>query len=233
MSELLFLVPTRGRPGNARELLEAWEATRTGDSRLRFLIDIDDPCWNEYIAIKLPNWASMRYGPRQPVAELVNVHAVKLAPRHFAIGFMGDDHRPRTKQWDEAMIGVLRQMGAGVIYGNDLFQGENLPTAVAITSNVVRALGWYSPPGLHHMYMDNSWKVLGEGLERIAYLPEIIIEHVHPVAGKTGMDEGYERVNAPEVYSHDKTVFKAWLEGSYMDDIARVNKALLAAQAKG
>lgn len=226
MSELLFLVPSRGRPGKAQELIKAWFETMSGDSELLLLVDDDDPCLDEYLAIGLPGWATIQIGPRRPVAQLVNEVALEEADKHIAIGFMGDDHRPRTPKWDEAILEVLLELRSGVVYGNDLFQGRNLPTAVVITSDIVRALGWFSPPGLKHMYMDNAWLALGEGLKRLVYMPEIVIEHMHPMVGKAGWDEGYHAVNNSEVYAHDKAVLAAWLKTSYTEDIARVKAAI-------
>ena len=125
----------------------------------------------------------------------------------FAIGFCGDDHRPRTVGWDQAYLDALREMGTGIVYGNDLLQGEALPTQVAMTSDIIRALGYMAPPDLVHMYADNWWRELGRRAGCLRYLPDVIVEHMHPVAGKADWDEGHKRVNAPEMYDRDATTF--------------------------
>lgn len=228
MSELLYLVPSRGRPENAKELIQAWSETKDADANtgLLFLLDGDDPRLEEYLAIDLPNWAAMEVGQRQPVAVLVNKAAVARAKGNFAIGFMGDDHRPRTPRWDAVILEALLEHGPSVIYTNDLFQKEKLPTSVVISSSIIRALGWYSPPGLIHMYMDNAWLALGDGLQRLLYLPTVIVEHLHPVAGKAEWDQGYRDVNNEAVYAHDRAVLAQWLQEGYMADLARVKAAI-------
>lgn len=226
MSELLYLVPSRGRPGNAQDLIKAWFQTMAADTKLLFLLDDDDPKLDEYLAIGLTDWVSMEVGQRQPVAQLVNEAAVAHAKDNFAIGFMGDDHRPRTSRWDAAILEVLLEIKSGVLYPNDLFQKEKLPTSVVITSDIVRALGWFSPPGLFHMYMDNAWLALGEGLQRLVYMPSVVVEHLHPMAGKADWDQGYKDVNNDNVYAHDRAVLERWLQGDYMADLARVKAAI-------
>jgi hypothetical protein len=60
---------------------------------------------------------------------------------------------------------------------------------------------------MRHLYLDNFWLRLGNDLDAIAYLDDVIVEHMHPVAGKAAMDEGYATVNAKEVYLADKIAY--------------------------
>jgi hypothetical protein len=129
----------------------------------------------------------------------------------FAIGFMGDDHRPRTKGWDAAYLDALHSLGTGIVYGDDLLQGRNLPTQCAMTADIVAALGGMAPVNLRHMYVDNFWRELGRNAECLRYLPDVVVEHLHPVAGKAEWDEGYTKVNAPEVFAQDEDAFREYL----------------------
>jgi hypothetical protein len=43
------------------------------------------------------------------------------------------------------------------------------------------------------------------------YLPDVIIEHLHPAAGKAEMDEGYARVNQPKWYEEDLLTLQKYL----------------------
>ena len=129
--------------------------------------------------------------------------------RHFA--FLGDDHRPRTKNWDLHFINALDELGTGLVYGDDLLQGENLATAVAMSGDIVRALNGMVPQGMIHLYLDNFWMTLGKDLNALRYLPEVIIEHLHPIAGKAEWDDQYREVNAQEVFSADKQALDDYL----------------------
>jgi hypothetical protein len=83
---------------------------------------------------------------------------------------------------------------------------------IAMTSDIVKALGGMVPPRMKHLYLDNFWKKLGEDLKIITYLDGVIIEHMHPIAGKAEWDEGYKEVNAQEVYSFDALMYKNYIE---------------------
>lgn len=228
MNDLLMIVPSRGRPGNIIELLDAWRGTFAEMNRTGLLVavDDDDPELEGYRSVG--NYADfdLVVSPRQRVGPTLNRLAVERAPDFFAVGFMGDDHRPRTQDWDERMVAALREMGSGIVYGNDLLQGERLPTAVVMTSDIIRALGYMVPPRLTHMYLDNFWLGLGRELGRIQYLPDVVIEHVHPLAGKSEWDDGYREVNSHEMYAQDRTRLLEWLEHDEAEALERVRAAI-------
>jgi hypothetical protein len=141
-----------------------------------------------------------------------------IAPRTpRAIAFMGDDHRPRTKGWDTAYLEALAAK-PGMVFGNDRIQGMELPTQIAMSASLVRALGHMAPPVLKHMYVDNYWLQLGVEADCITYLPDVTVEHLHPYAGTAEVDEGYLRVNAREVFDRDEKAFAAyWAEHAERD----------------
>ena len=97
-------------------------------------------------------------------------------------------------------------------YGNDLLQGQRLPTMIAMTSDIVKALGGMVPPKMKHLYLDNFWKKLGEDLEALTYIDAVVVEHMHPVAGKAEWDEGYKEVNAQEIYSFDALAYQNYIQ---------------------
>lgn len=144
----------------------------------------------------------------------------------YQIGFAGDDHAPRTPGWTERIRTELNQLGTGIVYGNDLFQGPNLPTAVFMTADIVGALGYMAPPCLRHMFADNYWKDLGDGVRRIRYLPDVVIEHLHPHAGgKAPEDDRYRAVwplMGPDGQAYNEFVDS----GQLAADIAKVKELL-------
>jgi hypothetical protein len=138
------------------------------------------------------------------------------------IGHVGDDHVFRTRGWDRTISDVLRE--PGVAYGDDGFQGSELPTAVFMSSAIPRALGWYALPSCRHMKIDRAWKRLGEGIGRLHYLPDVLIEHMHPLANKAEWDTGYRE--AREAHPADGAAYMAWISGSLGGDLARLRHAL-------
>ncbi len=226
---MLVIVPSRKRPGNVRELISAWQDTKDRNANLLIAVDDDDPTIDEYLADAqtYPGWAQLEIGPRLRLAGTTNVYSTKYAPHHPIIGFMGDDHRPRTIGWDTQITDAMKHMGGtGVVYGNDLFQGQNLPTAVFISSDIVKTLGYFCPPGFTHMYLDNVWMYWGRGLAHLTYLPDTIIEHMHPQAGKGLSDAGYDEVNG--FYGVDGEAWSNYIshDGQGAKDLAKLRGLL-------
>ena len=220
MRRLLTIVPTRCRPGNIAGLVTAYAATRTSAD---LLVWVDDDPDDDYPHDDdLPDWCRVvRSSTRRRLCGSLNHAAPIYANGYDVIGFMGDDHRPRTLAWDQRIIDEMPPLG--VVYGDDTIQGENLPTAVWLDSVIVRRTGRFVHPDVVHLYCDNAWKVLGTVLGTLTYLPDVVIEHLHPVAGKALMDESYAESNHPSRYADDKAHFDEWLYGGGLAvDLARI-----------
>ena len=219
MSEMTILVPSRGRPQNIMRLMNAWSMTSTRDTRLLVLVDNDDPKLDEYLAI--PN-IDMQVGPRLRIGGTLNAVAPIEAMKCFAIGFLGDDHLPRTKGWDNRFLNTLEEAKVGVTWGNDLYHGANLPTAVAMTSNIVNTLGYFVMPGGIHLFLDNFWLAIGRGLDSAHYLNDVIIEHIHPFFGKAEHDATYTEANDSKVSSADELTFNNYVATQLQADLQKL-----------
>lgn len=193
MPSLLMIIPSRGRPGNLDRLLEAWRTTASGYADLVVALDDDDPDLFAYDAGRV---AMVTVGPRRSFVAWTNELAVRQAANYRFIGSMGDDHRPRTPGWDRMLCEALEKLGSGIAYGDDLAGGEPGPSAVAVTSDVVRRLGYLIPPVLAHHGGARFWLDLGRALGRCSFLPEVVIEHLHYTTGKSSVDPGYLRTAA-------------------------------------
>jgi hypothetical protein len=103
-------------------------------------------------------------------------------------------------------------------------QGANLPTAFAMSRNLVAELQGMTFPGCVHLFFDNFVKQLAIDLDCLKYLPDVIIEHIHPAAGKAEMDAGYQRVNQPKWYEQDLLTLQKYLISSEYAAIVRKYK---------
>ena len=225
----VVIVPSRGRPHAVTEIAAAFiDTTRDPDTWFRIAVDSDDPDLGRYrdaaAAVADPRIAVMPVIGGYMSAAL-NEAAVSVVVDQSvdAVGFMGDDHRPRTVGWDVAYQAALRELGGvGIVYGDDGLQAEALPTQCAMSANIVRTLGWMCPPVLRHLWIDNFWLDLGRGAGCLRYLPEIVVEHMHPYNGKGEMDAGYERVNSPEMINADRTAYERYVDECLARDIEKV-----------
>lgn len=228
VADLTVIVPSRGRPEAAAELVRAFADTCTAVTHLMVAVDADDPELDGYRQAGL----ALHVTPnpeRSMVACLNRATADVLAYEPFAVGFMGDDHRPRTVGWDAAYLEALHELGTGLVWGDDLLQGDRIPTQVAMTSDIVGALGWMAPPPLTHLYVDNFWKDLGTQAGCLRYLPDVVVEHMHPVAGKADWDEGHQRVNAPEMYGKDAAAYQRFVDAGHFAAAVTAVRALRGA----
>lgn len=226
MADLLVIVPSRGRPQNIAALHDAWTTTTTGSAALLVAADDDDPTLDGYRQVCEDRGIELVVGPRLRMCGTLNAVAAERAPHHFALGFLGDDHRPRTIGFDKRYVETLRELGTGFVYGNDLLAGERLPTQFALTSDIVQALGAMIPAPVRHLFADNQIWDLGHAIDRIRYLPDVVVEHLHPLVGKASTDAGYEEVNHPDAHEADRLVYAHWYEHQMPADVEKL-KALL------
>lgn len=226
--ELCFVVPSRGRPESVDKLIAAWEATGAR-AHLLFGLDSDDPTLEEYereLERQARPEVSWEINPRLRMIGTLNLLAVDAADRFAAIGFMGDDHRPRSVGWDVRFAECLSG-GTGIAYGNDLLQGEALPTAVVMTSDIIETLGYMSPPCLVHMCADIAWLEWGRGIDRITYFSDVIIEHMHPGIGKAKVDTSYLDSNSAERVFSDRAAYLNYRDnGEFADDLVKLKSLL-------
>lgn len=218
MRDLIIIVPTRDRPHAVAELAATFQHTTEANTSLWLAVDSDDAHLNEYrdaiIETGTDNITLFVASPPETMVSALNAAATRIieTEKPYSVGFMGDDHRPRTHGWDRRYVEALHQLGTGIVYGNDLIQGAWLPTQCAMTADIIKCLGWMCYPGLRHLYVDDFWKYLGGDANCLTYLPDVVIEHVHPI--RTGnWDSGYERVNSSEMYDADKLTFN-WIMSS-------------------
>ena len=216
--DVLIIVPTRGRPEASVEFHKEF-LERSMISNLMFAIDEDD-------ADNYPRIDGVLYevNPRMGMNGTLNYVANKYADEYKYIAFMGDDHRIKTFGWDIVMAEKIGSLG--IAYGNDLIQGSSLPTAVMMSSKIIKAIGYMAPPAQKHMYLDNFWLDLGTKLNAIHYLEDVVIEHQHFSVTGEKMDETYQETNDAAVYNADKISYDNYLSTQMDIDIDKILKCV-------
>lgn len=216
---LAVLVASRGRPDRFTELLDAIESTAHGDVRVYCGLDNDDPSRLDYPARR--EFGTYVFSPRMCLAEWTN-HLSGLALRdgHSVLASFGDDHRPRTTGWDIAVQAAFDRMGDGLVYTRDGLQDERLPTAPFWSATVIRVLGWFFPPVLKHMYADDYWLKLARDIGRCVFLPDVLVEHMHPSAGKAVAD-GLNGENDSHIEA-DRVAFDRFVSDEHPLIVARL-----------
>jgi hypothetical protein len=239
MPDLAVVVPTRGRPDNIRRLVDAWTETNAWEvATLVLAVDADDPKYPAYDRLhyrREEDFALVVHETWAPMVDKLNKTALAVARSqgifadqgYSAVGFAGDDHVPVTRDWAQRYVTELRKLGTGMVHGDDGFQGASLASEWAVTCDAVRELGAMVPVPVEHMYCDNAMMDLYGAAGMMRYLPDVQIEHRHPLAGKASLDKQYVRVNSSEQYARDSATYEAWKAGALADQVALL-KALRA-----
>ena len=228
---VFVIVPSRGRSARLADMLDAVLGLSDGRSDVAVCTDDDDPDAAGYDALRglVPPGRVMWFsGRRRSMHAWTNyVAAGERAAPYSYLASLGDDHLPRTVGWDAELTAVIEAGGGtGIAYGNDLHQGERLPTAPVISRNIPGILGWMILPSMSSKYADNVWKTLGERAGCLHYVPGVVIEHVHPDAGKAALDDTYLQGNAS--WDADRGAYLHWERTGAAVDAVLVKMAMAA-----
>lgn len=236
------IIPSMGRPHHVARTAAAWRDTGAMDAGVpvTYALDSSDPLRATYAAEIGRHFGSL--GDSYPSGSSGMVAAINAAGRalvaapvpDFALAVLNDDHLPRTEGWHDRLVGKLWAMGTGIVYGDDLIQGEKLPTAWAMTTDIVMAINRVVPCLVSHLFADNAVMDLGRAAAVLAYLPDIVIEHMHPMAGKAEKDEGYARVNSRQRWREDQARYQRWLGSArFLTQVDAVKSLRMAHVAAG
>jgi hypothetical protein len=217
---MLVIVPSRGRPRNAYDLMVAFQETGA-QADLLFVLDANDPAHQFYPGLNKHILDE----------QLLLVPKLNFAWGHNAdwykyVAFMGDDHRPRTPGWDARIRAELDDMGSGIVYGNDLLQGEAMATAVFMTNDIPTALGYMCTPAVKHLCCDLIWLDWGRGIDRLRYLDDVVIEHMHPVLGKARQDGTYRLGNNPVREAEDNAGYHHYVANGLEADLEKLRAVI-------
>jgi hypothetical protein len=198
-----------------------FETRRLADTHLLFLVDPDDPEVERYrevvTALVLPSRRGFVGALNYAVDHLgVDAHAIW--------GAFGDDVAFRSAGWDERVVAALQT--PGIAYGDDLIHGARHPSAVWVSSLIVRALDWLALPATSHQWADDGWKAIGESMNLLRFLPDVIVEHMHPAVGKAEWDDTYEGVFTAVRAERDHAGFEAWKRHWMAADLGKIGVAL-------
>ena len=216
-NKILLIVPSRKRQD---KIVNFYLHFKNHSSITDLCIGLDDDD-----EINYPRFDNVIYeiNPNMNLSQKLNYISTKYVDKYQYIAFMGDDHWIRTDNWDIELINSISDINNGIAYGDDLFQGQNLPTFVLMDSGIVKTLGYMCPPEQIHLYLDNFWKDLGTRLGTLRYVPSVIVEHMHYVNNKASVDEMYELVNSNEMYIHDEKKYTEYINDQFEKDVQRLS----------
>lgn len=213
------IIPTRGRGIRIQERISESLANSTSSD---FFLSIDSDDETDYTWVH-PMGVRLIQGVNTCMNDALNRAALELCDKYSFLTFMGDDHIARTKDWDVRLMSSASNLGpASLAYGNDLLAGQSLPTAILVDSRFVKTLGFLAPTQLNHMFLDDFWLAIGSRSGKIAYLEDVILEHMHFSAGKSEADATYDKTNQNSKNLRDKFVYFLYRKFSLASDTKKI-----------
>jgi hypothetical protein len=206
-----LIVPTRGRPAAARRLLDSLAATAAEPDRLEAVLYVDrDDAPSR--AIDHPGLRVVRrIGRRATMGRMTAACLAATAGQYCML--LNDDVVCRTDGWDARLVEAFERFADGValVWCNDLFRGRRIPNFPALSRTACRVMGGLCPAAYRRDYIDTHLldvfcKLKALGHDRLAYLPDVVIEHLHHQAGKAAPDA--TSVKARQ--AADELTFIAW-----------------------
>lgn len=223
MSELLVIVPTRGRRGQCERLLKSFTET-TDFADITFITDGDDQETYEGM-----DWGPATHGvlsPRESLSGKLNRTADAYVGAYDNLFFVGDDHVFLTEHWDTILLAAMKDMGgSGIVYPDDRRRND-VPEIWMVSSDIIRALGHFAEPSFKHFYLDNAWADLGRRTDLLRFVPEVVIEHRHySVCAETEHD-GVYRETENAWGGSDAEAFRYWRANKMAVQVAQLRRAL-------
>jgi hypothetical protein len=228
---LLSFCPTKNRPDKLKDLLESFDRTKSDGTDI-FVYVAHNNMENEYKKV-LEGRHYMIGDKERCLVEIVNYVTCELFPNIPYYQCLNDDHYIHTKEFDNILIDKIETEGKGwgTAFGRSLVNEKNWelfrhPSAEITSGNIPRTLGYYCTPLLQHYNADYFHRDIGEGINRIFRVMEVIIEHRHWVAGTAKMDENYkQQYNKENIIIGDRN-YNEWVNKHKSRDINKILQAM-------
>lgn len=231
IADMAVLVPSRGRPENAKRLLEAIHRTAKGRTHVLFGVDQDDGRLKDYIAFRKGDLLSgdsvYTSAERQNLVKWTNGLAKMTAGKYRYYASFGDDMIPRTPGWDLKLMGAIEDDfgGIGISYPWDGIR-DDIPEAYVLSSSIAQVLGWIMMPKLNHWYNDNVIADLGREAGCIRQLRGVVVDHMNVGTGRASVDQ--TAIDQGAKIAEDKSIYEEWRRDEMWGSVARIKTLRMA-----
>lgn len=224
-TNLLVMCSSKNRSYKLKEMLESFYSTKSDGTEIVIYVSKDDKELNNYLPILEKEKHIV--GEPKTMVQVLNYFSCELFPNIKYYAEVNDDHIYRTPKWDEKFISSAESNG-----GWGWFSGytQHLPTAIFVTGNIIRALGYFFPPCFVHTHIDDLLLDYRE-INLLFSLPSIIIDHMHASFGKAGIDENFRWVYSHQQMRYGEEALQYWRTHQKESDFKKIVEAKNNAQA--
>jgi hypothetical protein len=185
--KLLIKFPTRSRPNKFFDVLNKYYELLEDKDNTRFIIscDLDDKSMNcDEVIHSLKNYNNLEYyfGNNKNKIEAINAD---INDDDFDIILLAsDDMIPQEKGYDTIIKQSFKKFFPdtdGVLWFNDGYQGKNLNTLCILGKKYYKRFNYIYNPTYVSLWCDTEFTDVSKILNKVKYIPHIIIKHEHPV----------------------------------------------------
>lgn len=200
--KLLIKIPTRDRADQFFQVLDEYYGKLSKKIPYQVVVscDYDDPVMNcPEIISKLDTYPNLTYyfGENSTKIEACNSDIGKHLDFDILL-LASDDMMPIVKNYDLIIAKWMKSRFPdydGILHFNDGYQGSKLNTLPIMGKKYYDRFGYVYYPGYKSLYCDLEMMQVSRLLGKAFYIPQVIIEHLHPAAGKAKEDSLYEKNN--------------------------------------
>jgi Glycosyl transferase family 2 len=226
VTAISVLCPTRNRPENvARMAGSAWSAAAEPDGVELVFYEDDDAPGSVPHSLAVVDGVTVVTGPRTMFSAMWNKCMARASGDIFMV--CGDDIVFRTTGWDTAVLDAFARYpdGIALVYGDDLIHGAKLASHAFAHRNWTDATGYLTPPYFPSDYCDAWLYDVAEMIGRLVFLPGVVTEHLHPVAGKAAWDQTHRDRLARHARANPAALYASLL-GQRADDAAKLRAVM-------
>lgn len=210
MTRAVWLLPTRERFEKLRDFFRAARDTQMTDRVVLIVHDEEyakfheeyDALIDEQVSVfKTQKDGGMAY-------KLQAAWAAGVCDGYDAVGILANDIIPRTLFWDKELASRLN--GYNLVSPDDLWQAPRRlgGGGILFSKALLDAVGYISPPGMEHLFLDDVWETLGNDCGVWNPQLDIVIEHKHAALEAKPIDSTTRRLGG--FWADDEKAYRIW-----------------------
>jgi tetratricopeptide (TPR) repeat protein len=227
--KIAIVLPVRdagtGRSQRLINCLNSWRKQSENLSDVHIIIDEDDVQYFGYLLEEEKENVYVHIKPADlTLMEKINTIGVSIANTYKYMIFIGDDIVFETP-WESKFINYLSSVPAGLVFADTLDTPDHVDWAThpCITTNMVRAVGFYGCPAVHHNYFDNFWSEVAKEIGHFHKMPDVIMDH-----RRIGWTPDHIFAKIVELQSTDKVRYEEYKKTKYAQDLQKIKDCLNA-----
>jgi glycosyltransferase involved in cell wall biosynthesis len=191
-ARILVRMPTRGRHAQAIHVLDLYRGMAGRPIEMEVVVDFDDDSVTSEVLFRYHALgARVCFGAHKSKIEACNGGAFQ---DWDILLLASDDMVPVADGWASRIEELFQEHWPhfdGAIWQDDGYAHDRVCTLSIMGRRLYEKFGYVYHPSYKSVFCDDEYGETLKALGRIVYVPEMLIEHHHPAAGKGKTDELY------------------------------------------